>query len=78
MPRKMSRVETADLGAGVSVSRIAKGNWQLAEKHGAPVERGVGQGLAVHRRDGGDGVRGAARLRLELAVIAEHGLSSAA
>ena len=35
----MSRVETVDLGAGVSVSRIAKGNWQLAEKHGAPVER---------------------------------------
>ena len=35
----MSRVETVDLGAGISVSRIAKGNWQLAEKHGAPVER---------------------------------------
>jgi aryl-alcohol dehydrogenase-like predicted oxidoreductase len=33
-------VETVELGAGIRVSRIAKGNWQLAERHGAPVERG--------------------------------------
>jgi aryl-alcohol dehydrogenase-like predicted oxidoreductase len=33
------QVETVDLGAGVRVSRIAKGNWQLAERHGGAVER---------------------------------------
>lgn len=31
--------ESVDLGEGVSVSRIAKGNWQLAERHGAPFDR---------------------------------------
>ena len=30
---------TVDLGEGVHVSRIAKGNWQLAERHGAPFDR---------------------------------------
>lgn len=32
-------METADLGAGIRVSRIAKGNWQLAERHGSPYDR---------------------------------------
>lgn len=32
-------VETVELGAGLRVSRIAKGNWQLAERHGAPYDR---------------------------------------
>lgn len=36
----MPPVETVELGAGIRVSRIAKGNWQLAARHGAPVERG--------------------------------------
>ena len=35
----MSKPQTIDLGAGVSVSRIAKGNWQLAERHGAAFDR---------------------------------------
>jgi aryl-alcohol dehydrogenase-like predicted oxidoreductase len=34
-------LETVDLGAGVRVSRIAKGNWQLAERHGPAFERGA-------------------------------------
>jgi aryl-alcohol dehydrogenase-like predicted oxidoreductase len=33
------QVETVDLGAGVRVSRIAKGNWQLAERHGGAFDR---------------------------------------
>jgi aryl-alcohol dehydrogenase-like predicted oxidoreductase len=35
----MTLPDSIDLGAGVRVSRLAKGNWQLAERHGAPVER---------------------------------------
>ncbi len=40
----MAEPETVDLGGGphfpyLSVSRIAKGNWQLAERHGAPYDR---------------------------------------
>ncbi len=35
----MNPPSTIDLGAGVQVSRIAKGNWQLAERHGAPFDR---------------------------------------
>ena len=31
--------ESVDLGEGLRVSRIAKGNWQLAERHGAPYDR---------------------------------------
>ncbi len=31
----MSQVETITLAPGYTVSRIAKGNWQLAERHGA-------------------------------------------
>ena len=32
-------LETADLGAGVRVARVAKGNWQLAERHGPAFDR---------------------------------------
>jgi aryl-alcohol dehydrogenase-like predicted oxidoreductase len=32
-------VERIELAPGYSVSRIIKGNWQLAERHGQPVER---------------------------------------
>ncbi|MCX7961392.1 MAG: aldo/keto reductase [Burkholderiales bacterium] len=32
-------METVELASGFRVSRIAKGNWQLAERHGPPVER---------------------------------------
>ncbi len=35
----MTVPETTDLGEGIVVSRIAKGNWQLAERHGAPFDR---------------------------------------
>jgi aryl-alcohol dehydrogenase-like predicted oxidoreductase len=35
----MSSVETVELGQGLRVSRIAKGNWQLAARHGAPYDR---------------------------------------
>jgi aryl-alcohol dehydrogenase-like predicted oxidoreductase len=31
--------ETIQLGTGLRVSRIAKGNWQLAERHSAPYDR---------------------------------------
>lgn len=31
--------ETVELGEGIRVSRIAKGNWQLAARHGAPYDR---------------------------------------
>jgi len=34
----MTTADTIELAAGVRVSRIAKGNWQLAERHGAPVD----------------------------------------
>ncbi|HKU99868.1 MAG TPA: aldo/keto reductase, partial [Vineibacter sp.] len=34
-------VERVELEPGYSVSRIIKGNWQLAERHGQPVERQV-------------------------------------
>jgi aryl-alcohol dehydrogenase-like predicted oxidoreductase len=34
-----STVETIGIGGALEVSRIAKGNWQLAEKHGAPYQR---------------------------------------
>ena len=32
-------VEKTRIGDGLEVSRVAKGNWQLAEKHGAPVDK---------------------------------------
>lgn len=34
----MNTRPSVSLGAGIEVSRLAKGNWQLAEKHGAPVD----------------------------------------
>ena len=39
MPAVPTTVPTIDLDAGVTVSRIAKGNWQLAQRHGAPFDR---------------------------------------
>lgn len=31
-------IETVELAPGYVISRVAKGNWQLAERHGAPVD----------------------------------------
>ena len=33
-----SAIETVELAPGYVISRVAKGNWQLAERHGAPVD----------------------------------------
>ncbi len=35
----MTLPDNIDLGGGVRVSRVAKGNWQLAQRHGAPFDR---------------------------------------
>jgi aryl-alcohol dehydrogenase-like predicted oxidoreductase len=35
----MTLLDSTELGDGLRVSRIAKGNWQLAERHGAPFDR---------------------------------------
>lgn len=35
----MDDLEPVDLGGGIVVSRIAKGNWQLAERHGPAFDR---------------------------------------
>lgn len=37
--RPLMSVETVALAPGYVVSRITKGNWQLAERHGEPVDR---------------------------------------
>ncbi len=34
----MTDVDTIEIAPGMRVSRIAKGNWQLADKHGAPFD----------------------------------------
>ena len=34
------RIETTELAPGLTVSRIAKGNWQLSARHGAAYDRG--------------------------------------
>ena len=35
----MSAIETITLAPGYTVSRVAKGNWQLAERHSAAYDR---------------------------------------
>ncbi|MFM8547551.1 MAG: aldo/keto reductase, partial [Betaproteobacteria bacterium] len=36
-----SVIETVELAPGYVISRVAKGNWQLAERHGAPFDPDV-------------------------------------